>query len=130
MDHGGVHQLQTEVFYLIKDSKFDTEKPFISYIPFDHPEAKQTNLEMIPEPVTVTSIRGYESLFQLDSHGFEVFKTASDVDFDRFADNNWIQEEYYPMVESWLRKAIGESQIKQIYVYHHTGLRHLVHGPT
>ena len=119
MDHEGAHQLQTEVFYLIKDSKYDTEKPFYSYILFDHPEAKQTNLELTSEPVTITSIRGHEKFFQLDSHGFEVFNTGSDVEYDRFVDDDWIQKEYYPVVESWLKKAIGESRIKQVYVYHH-----------
>ena len=119
MDHEGAHQLQAEVFYLKKDSKYDTEKPFYSYVFFDHPEAKQTNLESIPEPVTITSIRGHEKLFQLDNHGFEVFKTSSDVEYDRFTDDDWIQEQYYLVVESWLRKAIGESRIKQVYVYHH-----------
>ena len=100
MDHEGAYQLQTEVFYLIKDSKYDTEKPFYSYVLFDHPEAKQTNLESIPEPVTITSIRGHKNFFQLDNHGFEVFRTCSNVEYDRFTDDDWIQEEYYPVVES------------------------------
>ena len=100
MDHKGAHQMQFEVFYLIRDPKFDTEKPVFSNIPFDHPEAEQTNLKLTPEPVTITSIRGHENFFQLDSHGFEIFNAGSDVDYGWFADNNWIQKEYYPVVKS------------------------------
>ena len=99
--------------------KFNKEKPFFSYIPFNHLKAKQANLELIPELVTITSIRGYEKFLQLDSHGFEVFKAGSGVDYDRFADNNWIQEEYCPVIESWLRRAIRESQIEQVYNYYY-----------
>ncbi|KAL9043028.1 MAG: hypothetical protein Q9214_003615 [Letrouitia sp. 1 TL-2023] len=115
-----IKQLETAVWYLNKDPKFETEKPYYSNIPFDHPDAKQTNLESSPFNVQVTDIRGDEHRYNLDSPGFQILKKELSIEYDKFADSAWIQETYYPIVENWLREAIGESDLERIYIYDHT----------
>jgi hypothetical protein len=62
------------VWYLVKDPKFDSEKPYYSNTPFDHPEARQTNLGSAPKQVKIADVRGYEYSFGLERDGFQVLK--------------------------------------------------------
>lgn len=112
--------LDTQVWYLIKDPKFDTEKPFYSNIPFEHPEAKQTNLESTPEEVVIHNIRGHEDDFELDKQGFQVLRKSSVAEYSLFESTDWIQDVYYPEIEKLLRQAVGESQVERVYIYDHT----------
>lgn len=116
------HQLRTQIYYLTQDPKFETEKPFYSNIPFDHPDSQQTNLESAPYDVYVTDIRGRESQFNLEMHGFQIAQTDSNMAeiYDRFGDPYWIQDNYYPRVDAWLKDALGRDKVDRIYIYDHT----------
>lgn len=115
--------LETEVFYLKDDIKWETVKPYYSNIPLEHPDAVQSNLESEPRPVKITDLRGIENDLSLEMHGFCVYRTE-EHDFDslypNFRDPYWIQESYYPRLEMWMREAIGNNKIERIYIYDHT----------
>jgi hypothetical protein len=114
------HQLNTVTWYLMNDGRYNKIKPFFSNIPFEHPEARQTNIECEPHDIVVTDIRGHEDELSLDIQGFQVLQTDLQIDYEKFADNNWIKEKHYPLVERWLREVLGENVVERIYIYDHT----------
>ncbi|KAL7928349.1 hypothetical protein V8C35DRAFT_318437 [Trichoderma chlorosporum] len=115
--------MESQVWYLKDDPKWEKEKPYYSNIPFEHPDAKQTNLETEPSNVSVVDIRGREGEFDLEQHGFCVVRTdLDDIDniYPNFADPCWVQDNYYARLEKWMRAAIGDDKIRRIYIYDHT----------
>ncbi|KAH7171287.1 hypothetical protein EDB81DRAFT_753682 [Dactylonectria macrodidyma] len=115
--------LDTEVWCLKEDARWEHEKPYYSNIPFDHPDAKQTNLESVPRPVRFTDIRGAEGHFGLDANGFCVHRTnLVDIEaiHNQFSDSYWIQRVYYAKVSEWMRDDIGGDKIERIHIYDHT----------
>lgn len=119
-ENNSTKRLRSVIWYLINDPKFDKEKPYYSNIPFEHPEAKQTNLESAPEPVEVSDIRGSETNFELEKDGFQVIRNHHTLEYDQFSDPYWIQAHYYPIVEEWVKSTIGSEKIEKIYIYDHT----------
>ena len=117
-----MQQVHSQVYYLTEDPKWEYEKPFYSNIPFDHPDSKQTNLESAPYDVTLSDIRGHEQDFHLEGDGFEVISVDLDMSpiYEHFVDPYWIQDNYYPRLDRWLRNFLGESLIERIYIYDHT----------
>ena len=112
--------LKTVIWYLADNPLFETEKPFYSNIPFDHPDSRQTNLDSDSHDVDVADIRGFESKFDLEEDGFQIVRNEHPLNYDCFVDPYWIQEHYYPVVEGWLRTAIQREWIEKIYIYDHT----------
>lgn len=121
---GDDNKVQAQVYYLKQDKKWEHEKPFYSNIPFDHPDSKQTNLDSVPYNVTLTDIRGHEGDFKLETHGFEVLPIDLEMNkiYDNFSDPYWIQQNYYPRLDSWLKTFLGPDDVERIYVYDHTVL--------
>ena len=68
-------------------------------------------------PVTITDIRGQESIFTLDTNAFTALKTTPSTSSD-FSSEHSIKETYYPEVESLLRSHIPEA--KRIVIFDHT----------
>ncbi|KAJ4321443.1 hypothetical protein N0V84_005365 [Fusarium piperis] len=63
-----------------KDSKYNTEKPYYSNVPFTKTDAPSTNVVSKKSRVTLHDIRGNEDLFSLDVHRFELVKHPLDFD--------------------------------------------------
>ncbi|OIW30194.1 methyltransferase CmcJ [Coniochaeta ligniaria NRRL 30616] len=94
---------------------YEVEKPFVvisDLTSTDKSEYRHTNVEMIEgEPEIITDIRGKESNFTLDSHGFEVCSHTWDT--PDWSNKDEIERRYFPEVESLLRKQIpGLTEIR------------------
>ncbi|KAL8822152.1 MAG: hypothetical protein Q9191_007103 [Dirinaria sp. TL-2023a] len=68
-------------------------------------------------PVTITDIRGQESLYNLDDNAFTTLKNGPSAETD-FTSNESIKERYYPEVEQLLLQNVPGA--KRIYIFDHT----------
>lgn len=94
------------------------EKPFSINIPVEHiPGAKQSNVEYeYVENITVTDIRGTESQFCLDTHGFEVVHQELPNAYDKFEDTSVITRTYARYMEIWLKERL---QAEEVLIFDH-----------
>jgi len=61
------------------------------------------------------NMRGRESLFQLDTHGFEVKNWPTQVPCETYQDHEAIVNTYYPECEAYL-KSLG---IGKVFIFDH-----------
>ncbi|WAO96298.1 Hypothetical protein NCS54_01396700 [Fusarium falciforme] len=98
------------------DPKYKTEKPYYSNVPFTKTDAPSTNVVSKKSRVTLHDIRGNESLFSLDIHGFELIKHPSD--FDQWQNGHKVVQEVYPRIINLLKTQLGEDV--RVIVFDHT----------
>lgn len=97
----------TRFNYMKWQDLYSTEKPFqiLIDIPRDSSDQRTTNVEFERGPVeTVTDMRGSEFAYQLDQHGFQVFKSATCLLSAQFEDPVMISQRYLPECAELLRK--------------------------
>ncbi|KAI1408298.1 hypothetical protein F5Y13DRAFT_204988 [Hypoxylon sp. FL1857] len=93
-----------------KDAE-DGSPPKPTYV--DKPETYER--PVVSHPVHITDVRGRESEFTLDGHGFQyVPHVAQEKDF---ADDEHIKAVYYPETEQLLKDVTGASKI---FIFDHT----------
>ena len=94
------------------------EKPFSTVIPVDHiPGARQTNLDYgYVEDISVTDIRGAESQYSLDTHGFEVVQQELPYAYDDFEDTSGITRTYVKYMEDWMKERL---QAEEVLIFDH-----------
>jgi hypothetical protein len=91
-------------------------KLYSSQVPFTKVKQPQTNIKSHEETLKVFDIRGHETSFSLDSHGFELVK--HEISFDDWFDGPRVVKEVYPMVEELIRAQLG------------SGVRTVIHDHT
>lgn len=97
-------------------SRYETEKPYMCLVPLTQSsDSEQTNVEYEQRNVNFTDIRGRESEFNLDRHGFKLI--LHDTTFNAFLDGRRTVKEYYPEIQDIVRKELGA---EKVYVYDHT----------
>ena len=94
------------------------EKPFSINIPVHHlPGARQSNVEYgYVEDISVTDIRGRESQFSLDIHGFEVVQQSIPYAYNDFEDTSVITQTYVKHMEDWMQEYF---QAEDVFVFDH-----------
>lgn len=104
-------------FYDADSPTFQSEKPYVCLVPLTHaPKGfKQTNVEYVDKTVDVRDIRGYEELFQIDIHGFELARHTTS--FQDWHDGRKVVDEYYPHVVELLKGAL---QASSVFVFDHS----------
>ncbi|KAI1128108.1 hypothetical protein F5Y10DRAFT_180440 [Nemania abortiva] len=111
------------VNYTIPLDLYQVEKPFFSNVPA--PDGRQSNQVACAYPGTkVQDIRGKESQFNLDSHGFEIVKFGPETTSGNFDSDDWIQSKYYDIVEAVIKARLGEVRVK---VFDHTVRKRKTH---
>ena len=93
--------------------KSGREKPFSLNIPVYHiPGARQSNLEYEwVEDISVTDIRGTETQFSLDIHGFEVVPQRTPYVYDDFEDTSVISRTYVKYMEAWMKERLRADEV-------------------
>lgn len=103
---------KTSIFYLEPLKIYDEEKPYFLNIPVTHiPGASQTNVSYTRRMVSITDIRGHESLFSLDKTGFEVGNLISKVPYEGFTSESEIIGTYYEETKELLKKHTGATHV-------------------
>lgn len=94
------------------------EKPFSINIPINHlPGARQTNVEYAyVEDISVTDIRGRESQFSLDIHGFEVLQQSIPYAYNDFEETSVITQTYVKHMEDWMKEYF---QAEDVFIFDH-----------
>lgn len=102
--------LLTKFHYLLWDPIYETEKPFQIYsdIPPEAEDKRQTNLkfELAAAAETIEDVRGRESLFTLDSHGFQYIRHHSNVSEFEFYEGTGVEDKYLPECEEVLKQQL------------------------
>jgi len=89
---------------------FKHEKPFNIFInlPKNAEDTRTNNLEFDVIDTTFHNIRGQESDFSLDDHGFQFIKYTHD--FEDFENRNAVETVYLPQVEQMVRENIPDAE--------------------
>lgn len=89
---------------------FEHEKPFNIFInlPKDAEETRTNNLEFDVIDTVFHNIRGQESDFSLDDHGFQFIKYPHD--FEDFGSRNAVETIYLPRIEKMARERILDAE--------------------
>jgi hypothetical protein len=101
--------VETEIYFLKRDSKFEAEKPYAFRYAVDN--VPQTNMVMEPEPVLITDIRGSEDRFSVDIHGFAVLKFESGLSYDDFYDESKVSQ-YFRGLENLLKLHLDANRVE------------------
>lgn len=96
--------------------KYKTEKPYYSNVPFTKTDAPNTNVVSKQCCVPLHNIRGYEALFNLDVHGFQLIKNPST--FDQWQDGHKVVQDVYPEITELLKSQLGGDV--RVIVFDHT----------
>ncbi|KAF4119670.1 hypothetical protein GMORB2_4579 [Geosmithia morbida] len=102
------------VFYMKPDVERSVDKPYFLNIPVDDswmPMVKQTNVVYTRRQIAVTDIRGHESHFRLDTHGFQLAPLMTSLPYDDFSATDAIVSRYYGEVREFLMRELGASQV-------------------
>ena len=85
------------------------EKPFNIFmtIPSDAEDQRTTNLVFEEKSINITDVRGRESMFDLDSHGFMYRRLLEVPDCNSSAA---IEGIYIPKVKRMLQSEVGEAE--------------------
>lgn len=105
---------RASIFYMRPGPQYEAEKPYFMNIPVDPawlPTVKQTNVSYTRKTVAVADIRGHESLFSLDTNGFQLGQLKSNVPYDGFADTDTIISRYYDEVKLFLINYTGAVEV-------------------
>ena len=91
---------------------YKTEKPYQIFI--DLPSSTpRTNVDFEVKDVTFRDIRGKETSFGLDTHGFMMHNTEETVDLDEDPTAEFMEKVYLPIVEKLVRKEVkGADRVK------------------
>ncbi|RDL33004.1 Uncharacterized protein BP5553_08443 [Venustampulla echinocandica] len=94
---------------------YEKEKPFVylSEVPKHSKDPRQSNFVFHSVQVPITDVRGQESNFSLDEHGFAYRQQR--VGFDNFRDEEAIEREYLPQVADFIRAEVDGADEVEIF---------------
>ncbi|PSN62769.1 hypothetical protein BS50DRAFT_501517 [Corynespora cassiicola Philippines] len=91
------------------------QKPYYSTIPFSAQGALQTNYGSIEKSILVRDIRGHESEFTLEKHGFEVAKHKTK--FSDWRNGSRVKKEHFDEIEQFLKEKLNA---KKVIIFDHS----------
>jgi hypothetical protein len=104
-------EAHSDIYFLKSRVLFETEKPFAFRYDVGEQDVPQTNMEVLPHPCVVRNIRGMESQFSLEKHGFEVLRVGNAVPYEDFFVDDSIQP-YLRTLEDLLKRRLGASRVQ------------------
>lgn len=102
----------TELVFLAKDPKHDTEKPYkLQYDPGDTLPRKNCTDE-VRNDIQIQDIRGREQDFTLENQGFCVAKLETQLSPEDFDDDAKIKQVYYAELKMMLKSLLGARRVE------------------
>ncbi len=110
--------IPASIHFLSRLPIYREEKPYaIRYnLPKDSAVLRTNAYHEETQNVSITDLRGRESLFTLSQHGFCVIKYETNMTHQDFADEERVEEVYLPGVARRLRELLDA---KHVQVYEH-----------
>lgn len=89
---------------------YEHEKPFNIFInlPKDAQDTRTNNLEFDVVDTNFVNVRGHESAFSLDDHGFEYVDLPHE--FEDFGDRHAVENVYLPQLERYIRQRLPDAE--------------------
>jgi hypothetical protein len=105
---------------------FEKEKPFVylSEVPKHSEDPRQSNFVFHSMQVPITDVRGKESIYSLDDHGFAYCQ--QEMHFDNFRDEEAIERDYLPQVVDLIHAEVEGADEVHVFDWRvgvRTGLR-------
>jgi hypothetical protein len=106
MPHATNRDVTAPVHFIKWLPLYEREKPFNIFInlPEDAKDTRTNNLEFDIKDTTFHDVRGEESDFTLDDHGFAFLKYQHD--FKNFDNREAVESEYLPQIEKMVKEKI------------------------
>lgn len=102
--------VQASIYFLTKNVRFQTEKPYAFRFPVE--TVQQTNMEMERrDSISITDMRGSESNFSMETNGFVVLNLESGMAYDDFHDSERVSA-YFRELEALLKSHLGASHVE------------------
>jgi hypothetical protein len=108
--------IEASLQFLDQCAAKDASKLYSSQVPFTKIKKPQTNIKSHEERLKVFNIRGHESKFSLDRHGFQLIN--HEINFNDWFNGPRIVNEVYPKVEELIRAQLG-SEVRAV-IHDHT----------
>lgn len=108
-------EVVTDLWYLKRLPLYDTQKPYFINFPVpsdgkDVPPQHNVLHEQVHD-ISITDIRGHESDFVLDTHGFELDHHETSLTNEEFEIDHIVREKYYPEIVAFISKKLGASRV-------------------
>jgi hypothetical protein len=102
----------TNLIFLEKDSKHETEKPYkLQYDP--GPGLPRWNCKNEShDGITIHDIRGKESKFTVENQGFEVAKLSTELSPEDFTDEDKVRKVYYNELKDLCKRRFGAQRVE------------------
>jgi hypothetical protein len=102
----------TELVFLRKESKHDTEKPY--KLQYDPGEGlpRSNCINEAAKDITIQDIRGREHQFSLEKEGFVYRHMQSSLKPEEFYDENRVKKVYYKELQDLLMKTLGAKRVE------------------
>lgn len=99
-------EVKAPVKYIKWQSIYEKERPFYCFIdiPKEVADQRTTNIVYEDRETLFHDIRGQESHFSLDEHGFTIRK--HELQFNGWQDRERVEKEYLPEVEALIREHV------------------------
>lgn len=107
-------QVKSSIAFLSDLSLYLKKKPYYLTLTKDR-EADSVLTNIVSDiytGITFTDITGYESSFNLDTHGFQLAKHATSLPVQDFEDSERIASVYYAEIEEYLHKFLGAERVR------------------
>lgn len=89
---------------------YKTEHPYVSTLPLQ-PGVPSSNIVLRTHTdIPIHDVRGRDSQFSLDQHGFTYVRDESLKDFDNFASKVDIENAVLPAMEALLRRIVDDAE--------------------
>jgi hypothetical protein len=101
----------TSTFYLDHDEKFENEKPYeLRFVPPKGFPARNCTWSSY-DKIKVTDVRGRESDFRLNRHGFQLCRLETALNTDDFANNELVEQTYLKEAAQCLKEILQADRV-------------------
>lgn len=108
---------QVQAWYLKRLELYAREKPYMFAFDVSSRGANNTNHEYEVRLVSMADMRGRESQFVLDTHGFEIQHLPTALQSQDFDNGEIVRSTYYPEIESLIRTKFPSAY--KIHIFSH-----------
>ncbi|CAH0055132.1 unnamed protein product [Clonostachys solani] len=110
---------QAQAWYLKRLELYSREKPYMFAFDVSSRGVNNTNHEYEERLVSMADMRGRESQFLLDIHGFEIQHLPTALQNQDFDNGEIVRSTYYPEIESLMRTKFPSAY--KIHIFSHLG---------